>query len=151
MTWRSGRADSVWEGFSCRCFVWLCVHMAWLSGQRRDPFLLNVCPFCRAWHPSLESLWHRVFPISATSLFSLSFWGSGITLVYQLFEAFSRIGFYDCALELAGATGIVERRMAMSNAQSLGRWQGTFLYFFLHQCIFAVGSGGDSEEGLVLG
>ena len=103
--------------------------MAWLSGQRRDPFLLYAYPFHRAWQPSLGSLWHRVFPISATSVFSFSFWRSGFTLVYQLFDAFSRIGLYGCALELAGATGMVERRMAMSSAQSLGRWQGTFPYF----------------------
>ena len=105
--------------------VVMCAHgLAVRSKSRSISF--ERLPLLPCLAPFVGILVAPIFPISATSFFSFSFWGSGITLVYQLFEAFSRIGFYDCALELAGATGIVERRMAMSNAQSLGRWQGTF-------------------------
>ena len=99
--------------------VVMCAHGLAVRSKTRSIFCtltrFAVCGTLRRNHCGTE-----FSSISATSVFPFSLWGSGFTLVYQLFDAFFRIGLYECALELAAATGIVERRMAMSSAQSPG-------------------------------
>ena len=63
--------------FSCRSLKLLCVHTAWVSGQRCDPYVLCACPFSFACRPSLELLWHRNFPVRQVVFSHVHFGGSG--------------------------------------------------------------------------